>query len=319
MLERAAAISKINELSEKKTPFFFFTDFHGSNAWIKPISEIDVSEIQFDFSGQSKDQTLPEFSFHKFPISQEQFGKSYQYVVDQINYGYSYLVNLTFKTPIRTDLSLTEIFNISRARYKLKFKEEFVVFSPETFVQIRDGYIYAYPMKGTINADIPNAENIILNDRKETAEHVTIVDLIRNDLSLIAEKVEVTRFRFITEVRTHEKRLLQVSSEIRGKLPAGYEAKMGEFLFQLIPAGSISGAPKPETLRIIASAETYSRGFYTGVCGFFDGKNLDSAVMIRFIEQEKGKLYYKSGGGITSFSDLTKEYQEIIDKIYIPI
>lgn len=319
MFDRQEAIHQINILAEKRIPFFFFTDFHGTKAWIKPVSEIDPTELQFDFENKSKVQKSDDFEFHKFPISQEQFGKSYQYVVDQINYGYSYLVNLTFKTPIRTNLTLDEIFQVSRAKYKLKFEDQFVVFSPETFVQIRDGHIYSYPMKGTINAEIPNAEQIILTDKKETAEHVTIVDLIRNDLSLIAEKVEVTKFRFITEVKTHEKKLLQVSSEIKGKLPENFHSQLGDIIFTLLPAGSISGAPKPETMRIIASAETHHRGFYTGICGHFDGQNFDSAVMIRFIEQENGKLYYKSGGGITSFSDLSKEYQEIIDKIYIPI
>ena len=72
-------------------------------------------------------------------------------------------------------------------------------------------------------------------------------------------------------------------------------------------------------MSIIEEAEGYERGFYTGVMGYCDGKNLDSAVMIRFIEQEAGRLYYKAGGGITSKSDLQSEYNEMIQKIYVPI
>ena len=82
---------------------------------------------------------------------------------------------------------------------------------------------------------------------------------------------------------------------------------------------SISGAPKAKTLEIINQAEGYNRGFYTGICGWFDGENFDSAVMIRFIEQNGENLIFKSGGGITAQSELTKEYEELIQKVYVPI
>ncbi|WP_421893727.1 aminodeoxychorismate synthase component I [Marinoscillum sp.] len=319
MLDREKAIERMNELGARRIPFFFFTDFMGSRCLIQPLGEINPSELRFALNQPGpKNQTAPSFHFKKHPLTQEQFHGPFRYVVDQINYGNSYLVNLTFRTPIETNLSLADIYELSQARYKLLYKDQFVVFSPETFVKMVDGHIYSYPMKGTIDASIADAETQILNDPKETAEHVTIVDLIRNDLSQIASEVSVSRFRFITEVKTHEKKLLQVSSEITGKLPANYHQSLGSMLFRLLPAGSISGAPKKETIHIIKTAETYDRGFYTGVCGLFDGQDLDTGVMIRFIEKEGDQLYYKSGGGITSFSDEAREYQEIIDKIYLP-
>ena len=169
--------------------------------------------------------------------------------------------------------------------YKLWMRDRFVVFSPEIFVRTRDGLIYSYPMKGTIAATLPDARRRILDDPKEAAEHATIVDLIRNDLSIVASEVCVPRYRYIDELRTHNGSLLQVSSEIRGRLPEGWNGHVGEILFSLLPAGSITGAPKKKTLEIIAEAETYARGFYTGVMGYFDGQDLDSAVMIRFMEQ----------------------------------
>ena len=110
-----------------------------------------------------------------------------------------------------------------------------------------------------------------------------------------------------------------MSSEISGKLKPEFQNKIGSVMKSLLPAGSILGAPKPKTLEIIQEAENYDRGFYTGVCGWFDGKNLDSCVMIRFIEKECGKLYFKSGGGITHLSNFTDEYQEMKNKIYVPI
>ena len=174
-------------------------------------------------------------------------------------------------------------------------------------------------MKGTIDASIPNAKQIILDDEKEAAEHATIVDLIRNDLSLVADNVEVTKYRYIDELKTNDKTLLQVSSEIRGDLKVDFYQNIGTIFDKLLPAGSICGAPKKKTIDIILEAENYDRKFYTGVFGVFDGENLDSAVMIRFIENDKNELFFKSGGGITAKSNAKAEYEELIQKVYVPI
>lgn len=175
-------------------------------------------------------------------------------------------------------------------------------------------------MKGTINAYVKNAKKVIIKDKKELAEHNTVVDLLRNDLSMIAEKVRVEKFRFIDKIKTNSGELLQVSSKISGNLNKNWRENLGDILNTLLPAGSICGAPKKKTVEIIKKIENYSRGYYTGVCGYFDGKKVDSCVMIRFVENEgKEKLYFKSGGGITIFSDPKKEYNELIDKIYVPI
>ncbi len=232
--------------------------------------------------------------------------------------GNTYLTNLTFPTEISTDLSLSDIYRISRAKYKLLYRDDFVVFSPETFVRIMGGKILSFPMKGTINEVIPDARRIILEDEKEMAEHVTIVDLIRNDISVHASKVQVEKFRYIDRLKTHEGNLLQVSSVITGQLPGDYLHRLGEIIFSMLPAGSVSGAPKQETLRIIREAEGSPRGYYTGIMGYFDGWDFDSAVLIRYIENRDGQLQYRSGGGITFMSEPEKEYQELLDKVYIP-
>ena len=95
--------------------------------------------------------------------------------------------------------------------------------------------------------------------------------------------------------------------------------QLGDILFSMLPAGSITGAPKKKTMQIIREAEGYERGFYTGITGYFDGDSLDSAVMIRFVEQEADGMYFKSGGGITFKSDARSEYEEMKQKIYVPI
>ncbi|MGP1550852.1 MAG: chorismate-binding protein, partial [Prevotella fusca] len=148
----------------------------------------------------------------------------------------------------------------------------------------------------------------------------TIVDLIRNDLSMIAEQVRVKRYRYVDHLTTNRGEILQTSSEITGQLPTDYRENVGTLLFRLLPAGSITGAPKPRTMEIIDEAEGYERGFYTGVMGCYSKGQLDSTVMIRFIDQDKdGQLHYKAGGGITAQSNNNDEYKEVIEKVYVPI
>jgi para-aminobenzoate synthetase component 1 len=173
-------------------------------------------------------------------------------------------------------------------------------------------------MKGTIDASLPNAINTILNDPKEFAEHTMIVDLLRNDLGIVAKEIRVEDFRYISTIDTGNKRLHQVSSHISGILEGNWRENAGELLKALLPAGSISGTPKRKTVEIIQEVEGYDRGYFTGIFGHFDGINLYSAVAIRFIENIEGQLIYKSGGGITSDSEYQSEYNEMIDKLYIP-
>ncbi|HEQ71240.1 MAG TPA: aminodeoxychorismate synthase component I, partial [Spirochaetia bacterium] len=246
--------------------------------------------------------------------------KSFQAVIEELRRGNSYLVNLTFPTKVTVNFSLKEVFERCRAPYKLLFKDQFVVFSPEQFVEIRENILRTFPMKGTIDANLPRAAERILEDEKERAEHVTVVDLLRNDVGRVARRVTVPRFRFLSEIRTHEGRLLQVSSEIRGRLDPAWHERLGDILCAMLPAGSVTGAPKQKTVEIIRRVEPYERGYYTGVFGVYDGTRLDSAVMIRFLERDgKRAFVYKSGGGITADSMAEKEYREMLEKVYVPI
>jgi para-aminobenzoate synthetase component 1 len=323
-MHRSQFVETLNKWGSEKTPFFFMVDFEMKNPVAWRLQEISTDDILYDFNGKTnaeRKQKAKSTLVHlrKSPMSLNEFEKKFFTVFSRLEYGDSYLTNLTMKTKVETDLSLPELFSASTARYKLFYKNKFVVFSPEQFVQIKHGKIFSFPMKGTIDAAIPNAEQIILNDKKELAEHVTIVDLIRNDLNVVASNVTVTRFRYLEEIKTTEKTLLQVSSEIQGQLAENYAEHLGDILLRLLPAGSISGAPKEKTIEIIRHAEGEERGFYTGVAGIFDGESLDSGVLIRFIENVDGNLFYRSGGGITTQSILEKEYQEVIDKVYVPV
>ena len=315
--------NQMNRWGQEKVPFLFMVDFEMENPIIIRLSDIDQTKILFDINGfKNGNDSLesPEsISIEKLPISFTNYKKKFDSVFHHLEYGDSFLTNLTVNTEIRIDHSLRDIFKFSKAKYKVLYENQFLVFSPETFVKIQNGKIFSFPMKGTIDASIPDAEQKILTNQKELSEHVTIVDLIRNDLSLVATNVDVTRFRYVEEIRTHSKSLLQVSSEISGDLSQDYKAHLGDALVTLLPAGSISGAPKQKTIEIIKEAEGAKRGFYTGVFGYFDGESLDSGVMIRYIEQVHGKYFYRSGGGITTQSDAMAEYQEVLDKIYVPV
>jgi para-aminobenzoate synthetase component 1 len=136
---------------------------------------------------------------------------------------------------------------------------------------------------------------------------------------MVASDVVVNRFRYVEPVVTNRKTLLQVSSEIEGTLAPGWQNRLGDILFTLLPAGSVTGAPKKRTVEIILETEVYERNFYTGIFGYYDGENLDSAVLIRFIEKEGRGYIYKSGGGITTLSKAEDEYREMIDKVYVPV
>ena len=314
-------VIKMNDYGDKRIPFLFIIDYEMNNPIILSFSELAKANIFFDVNGRRnfseavQDEDVLHFA--KKPVERSVYQHAFDQVMKEIHLGNTFLLNLTFPTEITTNWSLRKIFEKSSAPYRLLYKDHFVVFSPECFVKISQGIISCYPMKGTKDAALEDAAALLLSDEKEKAEHATIVDLIRNDLSMVSDHVTVVKYRYLEKIVTHEKTLLQVSSCISGTLPDGYLSELGTIVTSLLPAGSICGAPKASTLKIIHETEAYSRGYYTGIFGIFDGKDLDSAVMIRFIENSNGKLIYKSGGGITMNSDAEREYRELIDKVYV--
>lgn len=314
----------VNELTANGIPYLFVLDFELEKPFVCRLDMLDKYQIYYDIKGQGNLKTKKNDKNSKVllqfnSIKKEKYLKAFDYVKSNIIAGDTYLLNLTFPTKVKTEKTLLEIINYAKAKYRLYFRNEFISFSPESFIQIKGDKILTFPMKGTIDADLPDARNELLNDSKETYEHNTIVDLMRNDLAIIATDIKINRFRYIDKIETLKGNILQVSSEIEGTLPQKWKANFGDILIKLLPAGSISGAPKPKTIEIIKKAENQKRGYYTGVFGVFDGENVDSAVLIRYIENRENQLLYRAGGGITSQSNANFEYNEMIQKIYIPI
>ncbi|WP_324172322.1 aminodeoxychorismate synthase component I [Sulfurimonas sp.] len=308
---------KLNKLAKKRKPFLFISDFLAKEIEVIPLNELSLHDIEFCIDENyiyKKHSELFEKNAQKFKNYKEKFDDT----IEEIKSGNTYLLNLTAPTKIKSDLTLKEIYRFANAHYKLRYKDDFVCFSPEKFIQIKDNKINTYPMKGTIDASLVDAKKKILKNKKEMAEHTMVVDLLRNDLSIVAKNVKVEKFRYVQKIDSGEKELLQVSSHISGDIGSDWHSKLGDILNSLLPAGSISGTPKKSTLEIIEKIENYDRGFFSGIFGIYDGESFDSGVMIRFIQKTKNGYIYKSGGGITLDSKASAEYNELLDKIYLP-
>lgn len=318
-MEKAENVKKA--MNNAKGDFLFGFDFELENGFFieNPKLQTDVLWRVGNNSNTALDVGYKAGSFFKpQAVSYEVYQSKFAQVQAELHKGNSFLANLTIKTPLDTDYSLEEVFLRSNSPYAILIKDTFVCFSPETFVKIEAGRISSNPMKGTIaiTHSEEKARNTILSDYKEKAEHYTIVDFIRSDLSRVANQVQVEKLRYLDLLHTSNGDILQQSSLISGQLLKG--KKLGDIIFELLPAGSVSGAPKQSTLSILQRAEGVKRGYYCGIFGYFDGQNLDSAVMIRFIEKEGDTFYFRSGGGITINSECQKEYEEVLEKVYLP-
>ena len=322
--DKEEALKLLNELGKWDDPFIFAASFNETRTFISLLKDINPDELLYSFPGFRNDEVLsaqrPErIEWNTCPESPESYREKFGIVRRNIYAGNSFLVNLTCAVPVVTNLAPKEIFLLSDAPYKLWMKDRFVCFSPETFVRIKNGIISSYPMKGTLSSSVPDAENVLMQDRKEAAEHATVVDLIRNDLSSVAENVRVSRYRYVERLHTNKGDILQSSSEISGELPQDYRNHIGDIIFSQLPAGSITGAPKSKTVEIIREAEDYERGFYTGIAGICCRGELTSAVLIRYVEETPDGLVFKAGGGITCNSVCEDEYNEVIQKAYVPV
>ena len=317
-------VEELNKLGENRQAALFIIDFEGKSARIWPTATLDPRILQFNFRGVGNDLSAPPlYSIEYIQSADFPSAESYQAAFDLVAAGLqrgdSFLTNLTMPVPVDLSAPLYDLYAAAQADYRLWWRDRLACFSPETFVRVSaGGRIASYPMKGTA-LDNPEAREALLSSEKEIAEHATIVDLIRNDLSSVAEKVRVDRYRYLQRIESPRGNLLQTSSEISGELGGDWQGRLGSILAKLLPAGSVSGAPKSATVDIIRQAEGRDRGYYCGIAGFFDGRSFDSCVLIRLVEQLADSSHrFWAGGGITARSSWEDEYRELCNKVRIP-
>ncbi|MCI6574559.1 MAG: chorismate-binding protein [Arcanobacterium sp.] len=196
--------------------------------------------------------------------------------------------------------------------------------SPETLVKLHDGVLHTFPLAGTrariVGDDAQNErlERELLADEKELAEHNMLVDLGRNDLGKISrfgsvqveEYLQLQRFSHVVHLGS------TVRGEIRSSDDPGGKATAMDAIEAVLPAGTLSGAPKLRAMQIINDLEDNKRGIYGGAIGYIDFTgNLDTAIGIRLAYKKNGKVFVRSGAGIVLDSVPTHEYRECINKV----
>lgn len=188
--------------------------------------------------------------------------------------------------------------------------------SPETLVKLENGILHTFPLAGTRPRGKTNEEDRVLSqellaDEKELAEHNMLVDLGRNDLGKISRfgTVKVEKFHTI-EYFSH---VMHIGSTVRGEICKGKDAL--DAIEAVLPAGTLSGAPKIRACQLIGELENNKRGIYGGAIGYIDFTgNMDTCIAIRIAYKKNGKVFVRSGAGIVADSVPEKEYTECINK-----
>ena len=188
--------------------------------------------------------------------------------------------------------------------------------SPETLVKLEDGVLHTFPLAGTRPRGKTDEEDLaleadLLQDEKELAEHNMLVDLGRNDIGRISKfgSVKVEKYHEILRF-SH---VMHIGSTVRGEIRPDRDAL--DAIDSLLPAGTLSGAPKLKACQLINDLENNKRGIYGGAIGYIDFTgNLDTCIAIRIAYKKNGKVFIRSGAGIVADSVPDKEYQECLNK-----
>ena len=314
---REEAITRMNCFGSEGRPFFFLIDYIAEKCLVEEPHRLPSSELLFAFPGATNvPQGMPatphprSFRWEPCPMSFEEYRRGFDIVHRHLHGGNSFLVNYTCATLVDTDLTLRQVFDHARAPYRLWVNDSFVVFSPEIFVRITDGFIYSHPMKGTMDATLPDARERLLADPKENAEHVMLVDLARNDLS---RNCHDTHVEFYKQPQYYS-HVIHLVSRVSGTLDK--EADPIKTFIDTFPAGTLSGAPKVKAMQLISEIEPHNRGAYGGCIGFIGlNGDLNQAITIRTFVSRNNELWFQAGGGIVAKSDENNELQEVNNKL----
>ena len=259
----------------------------------------------------------------KFNMSKDEYERMVKVVKDYIYKGdvIQTVISQRFQRPISVDpfqiYQSLRMINPSPYMYYMDLNGfQIVGASPELLVQVENGRVATHPIAGTRPRGADTAEDIalendLLDDEKERAEHIMLVDLGRNDIGKVSKAgtVEVTQFMDV-ERYSH---VMHLVSHVTGSLREDYNSF--DVLRACFPAGTVSGAPKIRAMEIIAELEPDKRGPYAGAVGYFDfAGNLDTAITIRTLVIKDGIAYTQAGGGIVHDSNPETEFEETVHK-----
>lgn len=293
------------------------TDYNRAESDIRQMEEIvRHGAPKPDLSGRLKSEIRPFFT-------EEQYCSMIEKAKERIYEGDIFQVVLSNRLEADYEGSLFNTYRVLRtvnpSPYMFYFSGsdmEVAGASPETLVKLEDGILHTFPLAGTRprgkteEEDRELAEGL-LKDPKELAEHNMLVDLGRNDIGKISEfgTVKVERFHCI-ERYSH---VMHIGSSVRGEIARGKDAL--DAVGAVLPAGTLSGAPKIRACQIINSLENCKRGIYGGGFGYIGfGGNLDLCIGIRLAYKKNGKVFIRSGAGIVADSQPHREYKECLDK-----
>ena len=256
-------------------------------------------------------------------FSEEQYRSMVVRAKEHIREGDIFQVVLSNRLEAEMDGSLLDVYRVLRTTnpspYMFYFSGsdiEVAGASPETLVKLRDGVLHTFPLAGTrprgpTPEEDAELERELLSDQKELAEHNMLVDLGRNDIGKVSGfgTVEVERYLEI-ERFSH---VMHIGSTVRGEIREGMDAM--DAVEAVLPAGTLSGAPKLRACGIIDELEDCKRGIYGGAIGYIDlTGNMDVCIGIRIAYRKNGKVFVRSGAGIVADSVPKNEYRECINK-----
>ncbi len=296
-------------------------------AYDRAVASIDgiIDALSMPLVHQAYD--APRYAAADDPVSNIErsvYEKRVRIAKEYIRDGDAFQIVFAQRFSRETDASPLQIYRALRATnpspymFLLEFSDDLTLVgaSPEMLVRLEDGIAYNRPLAGTRRRGANEKEDLaleeeLLNDPKERAEHVMLVDLGRNDLGRVCDygTVQVKRMMYI-ERYSH---VMHIVSQVEGLLRKGMDAF--DLVRATFPAGTLSGAPKVRAMEIIEELEEARRGPYGGAVGYFsfDG-SMDMCITIRTLLMQNGTISVQAGGGIVADSDPTAEYYETVHK-----
>ncbi|MEY8714467.1 aminodeoxychorismate synthase component I [Francisella philomiragia] len=328
------AFGQLEELQQQGLYLVGYLSYEASyylNNNLYDLCDSDDSELLYfvafsDYSNHIPDDVISDKNIDlmidslNFADYQKSFDEIQQALID----GESYQINLTKNILANTRLTSYELYNKLKQQQSVKYaaylpflKPDIISISPELFFKKESDNLLVKPMKGTAKLTGNDLEDQKIYQElsscdKNRAENLIIVDLLRNDLSAIANThtVKVDKLFSIEKY----KNLLQMTSQISAKVDK--QISFRKILDGLFPCGSITGAPKKRTMELIKQIEKGKRGVYTGSIGYIMPNNdMCFSVAIRTIQKYHDSLQIGVGGGITVYSDVQSEWQEMNTKI----